>query len=194
MTAGTGTAVRQHLARPYARRLTLIPPLAAGDDDDGTPGFSVYGTAEVNERARKWALAHRYLLASGIDTCAHGLYMLSCPRSHCYGSFGFDHTQIWVPADVCQARPFILTQPYVSEVPARMRDYAMAHGLDLGTRWAAGGDDWEPFADNWYLPGHALAIRLTIPVSWPVWPVEEAAVLLLATQPVEWPGDDDAPA
>jgi hypothetical protein len=129
----------------------------------------------------------------GIDTCAHGLYMLTCPGYRCH-SFGFDHTQIWVPADVCQARPFILTQPYADEVPGRLRDYAAAHGLDLRTGYTAGGGRWEPYADNWYCPGHALAIRLTIPDNWPLWPVEEQAVLLLNTQPVEWPGDDDEPA
>ena len=46
--------------------------------------------------------------------------------------------------------------------------------------------------DNWYSPGRAMPVRLTIPGSWPMWPVEEQAVLLLHTQPVRWPEDGGA--
>jgi hypothetical protein len=178
---GQGT-VRQYPIRPYSERLTLIPPLADPEHDlTGVEplGFSVSGDHESNDRARQWALRHRYLLAHGITPCAHGLYMLSCPGYGCH-QFGFDHTQVWVPAAAAQERPFILTQPYADEVPDRMQEYAAAHGLVLST--GLPGDDW-------YYPGHALPVRLTVPGSWPLWPIEEAAILLLATQPVNWPED-----
>jgi hypothetical protein len=121
------------------------------------------------------------------------LYMLACP-GRCQ-DFDFDHTQIWVPADHLQ-RPFILSQPYVTSVPDRLRDYAAAHGLVLtaGMRddeAEALSADWMPFRDNWYYPGQAMPIRLTIPGGWPVWPIEEHATLLLAAQPVSWPEDDE---
>lgn len=195
MTAGERNEVRQYPARPYADRLTLIPPLADPEHDlTGVEPrhFSVYGNAEVNERVRKWALWHRYLLAADVSQCAHGLYMLSCPGNGCH-AFGFDHTQIWVP-DVAWGRPFILTQPYVSELPGRLREYAAAHGLELSVGGPSGdgklSSAWEPPSDNWYSPGHALPIRLAIPASWPLWPIEEQAILLLHTQPVKWSEDD----
>jgi hypothetical protein len=118
--------------------------------------------------------------------------MLSCPGNACRsGDFGFDHTRIWVPDGATQERPFILTQPYVNKVPARLRVYAEAHGLELSAGMF--GDEqlhagWDEL-DNWYSPGRALPIRLTIPGSWPMWPVEEQAVLLLHTQPVDWPAN-----
>ncbi|MDG4759284.1 hypothetical protein [Micromonospora sp. WMMD710] len=43
--------------------------------------------------------------------------------------------------------------------------------------------------DGWYA-GRALPIRLTIPQGWPLWPIERDAVLLLHTQPIEWPEAD----
>lgn len=31
---------------------------------------------------------------------------------------------------------------------------------------------------------------MTIPQNWPLWPLERDAVLLLHTQPVDWPEDE----
>ncbi len=191
----TRTEIHQFPARPHAPQLTLIPPLADPEHDlsfeEPPIGFGVCGPKDTAGRARQWALENRYLLAEGISPCAHGLYMMGCPSSGC-SSFGFDHTQIWVPADVPGGRPFILTSPYTSEVPGRLRVYAEAHGLELSVDGHLRGGElheerhvWE---DNWYYPGHALPIRLTVPVDWPMWPIEEQAFVLLATQPVEWPG------
>lgn len=198
-TGGPGAPeIHQVPARPYASQLTLIPPLAdpAHDVTGVEPiEFWVYGGQDTVDRARQWALGHRYLLADGIDACAHGLYMLSCPGNVCLnGDFGFDHTRIWVPADTAQERPFILTQPYVNEVPGRLRVYAEAHGLELSAGMFGDEqlhEEWDGW-DNWYSPGRALPIRLTIPGNWPMWPVEEQAVLLLHTQPVRWPEEDGA--
>ena len=52
-----------------------------------------------------------------------------------------------------------------------------AHGLDIRSY---------PEFDGWY--GHGtIAIRMTIPDHYPVWPIEVTAAILLRTQPVAWP-------
>ncbi|MEU8024693.1 hypothetical protein AB0B88_21030 [Micromonospora haikouensis] len=149
---------------------SLVPP---GSDD-----FEVYGGADTVERARQWALQQYLLLYRGpAQACVHGLYRMdSCTFSACT-SVGMDHTQIWVQHDGRGA--FLLTHPYVDEVPKSLRVYADMHGLRVRS---------DPF-DGWY--GHgALPIRLTIPTSWPLWPIERDAALLLHTQPVQWPEVD----
>ncbi|MFL6140436.1 MAG: hypothetical protein ACJ72N_01025 [Labedaea sp.] len=74
---------------------------------------------------------------------------------------------------------FILTHPYVDEIPASLRTYAEMHGLRV---------DSYPF-DRWY-GDTALPIRLTIPDDWPLWPIERDAAVLLHTQPITWPEDN----
>jgi hypothetical protein len=153
---------------------SLVPP---GSDD-----FTVYGGADVVGRAREWALGHQYLLYRGpAERCVHGLYRMdSCTFSVCT-SVGMDHTQIWVQHDGAGA--FILTHPYVKEIPASLHTYAEMHGLQV---------DSDP-VDRWYQDG-ALPIRLTIPDSWPLWPIERDAAVLLHTQPITWPTEETQPA
>ncbi|MDR7277585.1 hypothetical protein [Catenuloplanes atrovinosus] len=149
-------------------RFSLVPPLAEE--------FSVYGTSDVAARARQWALEHQLLLFKGnAGRCVHGLYRMdSCAApSACRGA-RMDHTQIWVQHNGRGA--FLLTQPYVDEVPETLETYARAHGLQMASY---------PF-DGWY--GHStMPIRLTIPSNWPLWPIERDAVILLHTQPITWP-------
>jgi hypothetical protein len=165
----------------FEASLELVPPLA--------DGFAVYrGT----ERACQWALWHRYYLAKGIPACAHGLYLMNdCPAASgldgCGGA-GFDHTTVWVPADR-PWEPFVLTQPYVSEIPAGLRAYAGAHGLavsvnrELGDGWLNGPG------------GHELPVRLSVTdtgcTSWPLG--TRAVVLAAAAAGNEWP-DVQGPA
>lgn len=110
---------------------SLVPP---GSDD-----FHVYGGADTVRRAQEWALTHRYLLYQGpAEKCVHGLYRMdSCTFPACR-SVGMDHTQIWVQHDGRGA--FLLTHPYVDEIPESLRVYAHMHGL---------GIDSYPF-DRWY--------------------------------------------
>ena len=177
-----------------AARPRLIPPLA-GD-------FRVHGNTR---RARAWALANHYLLVQDIPCCAHGLYLMSwCPGRPGCGP-GFDHTDIWVDADV-PWRPFILTSPHAREVPAGMAAYADAHGLKISVNAGLGkrddGDvddeqwlDWKQYPacnDGWY-GRSSLPIRLTAgdAFSGP-WPLGTAAAALLQAYPVHWPGDDQS--
>ena len=146
---------------------SLVPP---GNDD-----FQIYGGADTVSRAREWALRGQYLLYQGPgEKCVHGLYRMDTCSFPVCTSVGLDHTQIWVEHDARSA--FILTHPYVDEIPASLRTYAEMHGLRV---------DSYP-TDGWY--GHgSIPIRLTIPESWPLWPIERDAVLLLHTQPIPWP-------
>jgi hypothetical protein len=89
-------------------------------------------------RAQEWALAHQYLLyRSPAEKCVHGLYRMdSCTFGVCT-SVGMDHSHIWVQRDGRGA--FLLTHPYVDEVPDRLRTYAEMHGLQsAATRTTAG--------------------------------------------------------
>ena len=161
------TLTSGNLGGPYK----LIPP--------GSEDFTVSGSADVVERARDWAFKFQYLLFDGnARSCVHGLYRMDvCTFSACH-SVGFDHTQIWVQHDGRGA--FILTHPYVKEIPDRMRLYAEMHGLSIRShKW-----------DNWYNES-TLPIRLTIPENWPLWPIERDAAVLLHTQPIEWPEEGD---
>jgi len=177
MTDSSSAAVQQWMAKQDRDDLRLIPPLAEE--------FEVYGGTEIVERARRWALSGRYVLAEGVPACAHGLYLLaSCPGlSTCRNHFRqLDHVSLWVPAPGSgeQRRPFLLSHPYSSEISDDTRRYAEAHGLDIGS--------FPEFGDDWY--GHrTIPIRLTIPENWPVWPIEAKAAVLFSTQPVAWPED-----
>jgi len=161
----------------YRHNLQLIPPLAEE--------FTLYGGKETVERARAWALDHRYLLTDGIPKCAHGLYLLdSCPHGACRSHFPqLDHASVWVPAEPTAAeRPFLLSHPYSKEIAAATRTYGDAHGLIVSS------DPWR--GDDWY--GHgAIPIRFAIPVHYPFWPIEGESLILLSTQPVAWPGDKE---
>jgi hypothetical protein len=162
---------QQALTEP--RSLVLIPPLAEE--------FSLYGGDDVVARARAWALDHQYLLADQVPSCAHGLYLLSdCPRSSCRRFSQLDHARLWVPARAVGEReqPFLLSHPYSDRIEDETRTYAEAHGLGVGS--------FPEFGDDWYGSG-TVPIRLTVPDDWPLWPIEATAVILLDTQPVQWP-------
>jgi hypothetical protein len=150
--------------------LKLVPPLAEE--------FSVYGGPDTVSRAREWALSNHLLLVREVPACAHGLYLMaSCPNGGARCCRAFDHTDIWLPDDMKDGRPFILTHPYTNEVSDDITGYAAAHGLAVQSRQAL---------DGWY--GHdSLPIRLTIPENWPIWPLEVEASALLAATPVAWP-------
>lgn len=111
--------------------------------------------------------------------------MPSCPGPEtCRSHFPqLDHARLWVPASHDYGQPFLLSHPYSDEVAAETRAYAEAHGLALSSETYLG--------DDWY--GHGtLPIRLTIPENWPLWPIEREALVLLSTQPVRWPDNDDS--
>ena len=149
---------------------SLIPP---GSDD-----FTVYGGTDTVRRARAWAFDQQVLLYQGPAAhCVHGLYRMdSCVIPACT-SVGMDHTQIWVSHDARSA--FILTHPYVTEIPGPLRTYAEMHGLTV--------DSYR--FDRWY-DDSALPIRLTIPDNWPLWPIERDSAILLHTQPIAWPTEN----
>ena len=146
---------------------SLVPP--------GSEDFEVYGGADTVARAKKWAFDQQLLLYRGpAQACVHGLYRMDVCTFPACTSVGLDHTQIWVQHDARGA--FILTHPYVDDIPEQLEMYAAMHGLRVDTLRF----------DGWY-DDTALPIRLTIPESWPLWPIERDAVVLLHTQPIEWP-------
>jgi hypothetical protein len=135
----------------FEPELTLVPPLS--------PAFTIDGGPETVTRAREWATKRGYFLVKTYH-CAHIFYLAQCPKQGACCS-ELDHTSIWVPRDEPWA-PFILTQPYVSEIPAGIRKYAIAHGLDIAS--------YE--SDSWHNPSATLPIRLTAAntgtCSWPL--------------------------
>lgn len=182
VTPPTSTALCSTDVRPV---LELIPPMS--------PEFSVYGGSEIVERARKWALYGRYLLARGVPACAHGLYMMdTCPNGAVRCCDAFDHTDLWVPDRSAglradgngltrePGRPFLLTSPHILDLPA-LQSYAQAHGLQIG--------DYGEL-DGWYGYG-THPIRLELPLSWPMWPIEREAEPLFSASPVSWPPDPE---
>jgi hypothetical protein len=96
-----------HWSSAFEPELTLVPPLS--------PEFRVYGGPESVKSAREWAVRFGYFLVKDYQ-CAHILYLAQCPKQGACCS-DFDHTTVWVPRDEPLA-PFILTQPYVGEIPA----------------------------------------------------------------------------
>jgi hypothetical protein len=177
MTDSTTPAVQQWTAKQDRDDLRLIPPLAEE--------FLVYGGKETVERARRWALNGRYVLAGGIPSCAHGLYLMpSCPGlATCRNHFRqLDHVNLWIPAPGRDMqRPFLLFHPYADKISEDTRRYTQAHGLDTGS--------FPQLGDDWYGSG-TIPIRLTIPENWPLWPIEAKAAVLFSTQPIAWPEDD----
>jgi hypothetical protein len=161
----------------------LIPP---GHED-----FFVSGAKEINDRAREWALCHHYLLYDGpAKHCVHGLYRMDCCPSYAVcGNVGLDHTDIWVEENGRGA--FILAQPYATSVPEKTKAYARAHALDIAVQLRepqAAADDHR-WRDTWY--GSGIAIRMTIPNSWPLWPIERDAALALHMFPMTWPKEEE---
>ena len=150
-------------------RFELIPP--------NSDKFRVYGDDQVVERARAWALDRHYLLVDGLPVCAHGFHLMQlCPEDGCQNKFEqLDHARLWVP-DPVRDRPFLLAHPYADELDEKTELYAMAHGLYLETYPE----------DGWYGSG-TIPVRLSLPSGWPVWSIERAAIVMLATQPVVWP-------
>lgn len=171
--------VQQWAAKQDRDNLSLIPPLAKE--------FSLYGGPDTTERAREWALRHRYLLADGIPACAHGLYLLAgCPDETCRNKFRqLDHASIWVPAPADEyledGRPFLLSHPYAKVITQETRAYADAHGLRISSN--------PEYGEGWY-HSQAIPIRMSLPESYPLWPIEAKAAVLLIT-PQTWPADDE---
>jgi hypothetical protein len=172
---GRNPAHRQEQLTAHSSMLgahfTLVPPLAKE--------FSVVGTDDVVDRARRWALDQQLLLFNGnADKCVHGLYRMdSCAARETCQSAGLDHTQIWVQHDGRGA--FLLTQPYADKIPEALAAYGWAHGLQVGTY----------SFDGWYGKS-TLPVRLSIPDDWPLWPIERDAVVVLHTQPISWPSPE----
>ena len=161
----------------------------------GHEDFKIYGGEDVVARASAWASLHKYFLYRGPgEHCVHAFY-----RMHCYGAIsacnnsGMDHTNIWVPSEKGE-RPFILTHPYVQEIPEKLKSYGYAHGLVVSTnnyKWS----DRFPYQDSWYASGAALPVKLSLPQSWPLFPLEADVAALLSAMPPRWPEmkeqDDD---
>jgi hypothetical protein len=169
--------IEQSPATQNRHDLRLIPPLAEE--------FSVSGGPAVLDRARFWALDRHYLLADGVPACAHGLYLIaSCPGpGTCRMNFPqLDRARVWVPATTEDARPFILMHPYSTEIAPETLTYGQAHGLTV-TADLYSGDDWYGFS--------TMPIRMSLPQSWPLWPIEAASVVLLSTMPVRWPDEEE---
>jgi len=140
--------------------------------------FHVYGDEESH--CQEWAVDRRVMLVGGVARCAHGLYAMgSCPAV-CGDNIGLDHTSVWTQTDG-MVYPFILTHPYVDEIPPKMLAYAEHHGLDARV--------WE--GDGWY--GHGtLPIRLSMKsASMSAWPLQAKLAQLLTLYPPRWEGADD---
>lgn len=165
--------------------LTLIHP----ESDE----FEVYGGIE---HCRPWALNHHYLLANGVPTCAHGLYLLGmCPQAASCRKV-LDHADLWVPADTGEHSsegPFLLAHlyDYDDELARDVTAYAGAHGLVVTVnRYGDISDGTDGLGDAWY--GHgSTAVRMAVSDDWPMWPVEQAAAVLLRSQPVQWPDENE---
>jgi len=140
--------------------------------------FHVYGDDEPH--CQEWAVARKLMLVGGVANCAHGLYsMISCP-ANCWWKVELDHTSVWTQTDG-QVDPFILTQPYVQEIPQAMTAYAAHHGLDVEV-----SED-----DGWY--GHGtLPIRFDMKSAAAfAWPLQAKIAQLLTLYPPGWEGADD---
>lgn len=156
--------------------LTLTPPLAED--------FSVYGTIDTTARARSWALGNRYLLCGGVAECAHGLYLMDGCPGRCREAARLDHVNLWVPSEIGEAtreRAFILYHPYLKQLEEHTYAYAKAHGLEVEV--GRPGDDW-------YGSG-TLAVRLTIPYSSALWPLERDALGLLGNISFFWSEEEE---
>ncbi len=141
--------------------------------------FHVYGDDEPH--CQQWAVARKLMLVSGVARCAHGLYSMNCCPAACWGEIGFDHTTMWTQTDGL-ASPFILTQPYVKEIPAVMFAYAAHHGLTVEVSEG----------DGWYRHG-SLPIRFDMngSASAFAWPLQAKIAQLLALYPPRWEGAGD---
>jgi len=165
------TPVRGHTALNWVSSfepdLTLIPPLS--------PDFRVYGGPESVQGAREWAARHGYFLVKD-HQCAHILYLAQCPKQGaCCAEL--DHTTVWIPRDEPQA-PFLLTQPYVSDIPDGIRKYATAHGLTIESNKR----------DSWYAPASTLPIRLTAAnTDTCSWPLGMRALIMTAASRARYP-------
>lgn len=159
------TYKKQYTLTECRPKLEIIPP--ASED------FNVYGGGDVIERARTWAMRNRYLLVKGVPKCAHGIYMMHmCPSPGCGVFEQLDHVNLWVTE---LGRPFLLSHPYSKEIEGSTKMYAAAHGLHISSN----------VEDGWY-SDKALPIRMDVPSSWPVWPIEVVAHSMLAVEPVCW--------
>lgn len=161
----------QTTTRSIRSNVFVIPPLAKE--------FIVYGSRETVERARKWALRNRLVLIEGVPTCAHGLYGVTSCVGQC-GDHSLDHTNIWASGNLSHLeRPFLLTQPYVEEVPDDLIAYGKEHGLKVSSRPS----------DGWYGLG-TLPIRLQVDYDKPLFPIEYDVYAKLVAYPVRWPDDE----
>jgi hypothetical protein len=135
---------------------------------------------EIGTLGQNWAKQFEYLLYTGTAMhCVHGLYRMdSCTtmgrsESGCF-SVGLDHARVWVSDNGMNA--FVLAHTYAkSHITNKTISYADAHGL---TVHSYAFDGWYP---------NTTPIRLSIPSNWPMWPIQRDAVVLLASQPIQWP-------
>ncbi len=153
--------------------IRLIHPLST------TTGPPEVGS--VQHSCRQWAVDQRLMLVGGVASCAHGLYSMSTCPAGCWNQIGLDHTSVWARADGRRADPFVLTHPYVDEIPPEMIAYAAHHGLAVRV---GEGDDWY---------GHgSLPIRFDmLSDGQSAWPLQAKLSQLLALYPPRWEGADD---
>jgi hypothetical protein len=184
-----GSALAENLARPdtfpiavtylHLPESLVLPPgfltLTAPEADS----FYVYGTDEINARARTWALNNRYLLCGGVPHCAHGLYLMDDCPGDCRSMADLDHVTVWMPAELADGegqRAFMLYQPYQTRLPRSAYVYGRAHGLQVEVNRPG---------DGWY--GHStLAVRMTIPGDSALWPLEREALSLMGRTRHRW--------
>jgi hypothetical protein len=156
----------------FEPELVLVPPLS--------PDFNVPGGPETLKLAREWAVRYGYFLVKN-HQCAHIFYLAQCPKGG-WCCTEFEHTNVWVPRDEPRA-PFLLTQPYVSQIPDGIRKYATAHGLYLNS--------YE--SDSWHNPPSTLPIRLTAGnLGTTSWPLGSRALIMTAANRASYEEWDQA--
>ncbi len=143
--------------------------------------FRVAGSDEPN--CQEWAVERKLMLVGGVANCAHGRYLMGCCPADCGDNIGLEHTSVWTQTDGQASAPFILTHPYVEEIPPEMTAYAAHHGLTVEV-----SED-----DGWC--GHGtLPIRFDMnPASTSAfaWPLQAKIAQLLTLYPPRWEGAGD---
>lgn len=163
---------RDGQTRPLIANLSINLPFG-GD-------FEVHRDGEVDSRARSWALANGYARIEGVPACAHGLHgYTTCALDPCrnYESRWLEHASVWC-APGPRAIPFVLSHPFLRDIPDEAKAYAYAHGLTI--------ESWD--TDRWYTR-NTTPIRLT-PAGINFWssPLEDSLVRILEDHPrIAWP-------
>jgi|WetSurMetagenome_2_1015567.scaffolds.fasta_scaffold03146_12 hypothetical protein len=157
-------------------QIDLIPPYS----DEFIQWAAPAGYAgKIGEQCQQWAQKFEYMMCIGpAMRCVHGLYRMDVcasigrPGRGC--DVGLDHARVWISDNGMGAFILAHLDPQ-SHVPNTIAKYAEAHSLDVRS-----------YAfDGWY-PGKT-PVRLSIPSGWPMWPIQRDAVVLLASQPIQWP-------